>query len=100
MTRFRFKRGTNEGTNQFTARGPASFRIQLASRVEVVEVQNRVEDERIAADGLAAVDRVVREQHDVSLPYRHVNDDGALGDVRPAFEQSRDEQRVLCVEAE
>ena len=47
---------------------------------------------------LAAVDRVVGEEHDVSLADRHVDDDRPLRDVGAAVEQARDEQRVLRVE--
>src|SRR3954462_15056643 len=41
--------------------------IQLSPRVQLIEVQQCVEDQEIAALRLAAPDRIVREGDDVSL---------------------------------
>src|ERR1039458_8747639 len=41
------------------------FRIELSPRVQIVEMQDRVEHQEIAPDGLAAVHGIVAEEHDV-----------------------------------
>src|ERR1035438_10079928 len=51
------------------------FRIELSPGVQVVELQDRVEHQEVAPDGLAAVHGIVAEQHDVSLVHRHVHHD-------------------------
>ena len=67
------------------------FGVQFPASVEVVEVQDGVEDHEITADGLATIDRIVREEHDVTLLHRHVDDDRPLRDVGPAVQQAGDE---------
>ena len=66
----------------------ALFWIELPPRVEAVEVQDRVEHHDVAADGLAAIDRVVGEEHDVALPHRDIHDHRPLRDVGAAIEQT------------
>jgi hypothetical protein len=46
----------------------SAFSISSTPRVQAVEVKDRVEHERIAADRSAAVHRIEREQHDMPLP--------------------------------
>src|SRR3981081_4525583 len=76
-----------------------SARIQLPARIEVVEVEQRVENEEIAADRLAAVHRIVGEQNHVSLAHRRVDHHWPLRDVGP-IEQSGHEQIALIAESE
>src|SRR5208283_2684674 len=71
------------------------FRIELSPGIQVVEMQDRVEDEEVAPDRLAAVHGVVREEHHVSLLHRRVHDDRTLRDVGAAVEQARGEQVAL-----
>jgi hypothetical protein len=63
------------------------FGVQFPSGVEVVEVQDRVEYHEITTDGLTPIDRVVREQHDVSFPHRHIDHDRPLRDIGAAIEK-------------
>src|ERR1051326_9470121 len=60
---------------------PGLPRVELSSGVEVIEVQQRVEHQEVAAFGLAAPDRVVREDDDVPLLERDVDDGGVLRDL-------------------
>ena len=45
----------------------------------MIVVQDRVEHESVAADGFAAIDRIVREQQNVAFPEVGVNNDGPFG---------------------
>ena len=81
-----FRGGGNMGSVELISRARL-FGVQFPASVEVVEVQDGVEDHEIAADGLATIDRVVREEHDMSLSDRDVNDHGALRDVGAAIEK-------------
>ncbi len=65
---------------------------ELSSCIQTVEVENRVENQGIAAHRLAAVHRIIGEQNDVSGANRHVNHGRMLGDFLAAFPQPRDEQ--------
>src|SRR5439155_21975708 len=67
-------------------------RIELPSRVQLIEIQQRVEHEEIAAFGLTAPDRVVRERYDVPFVERHVDDGGVLRDLVAVFDEAGDEQ--------
>ena len=40
--------------------------VEFAAGVQVIEVQYRVQYQRIAASGFAAIDRIVREQNHVA----------------------------------
>jgi len=62
------------------------LRVELSAGVEVIEVQDRVEDKRIGSNRLAAVYRIVREQHHVPLLHRHIDHDRSLRDVAPSIE--------------
>src|SRR5437763_8746971 len=76
------------------------FRVEFPSGVQIIEVQYRVEDHEVAADRLAAVDRVVGKQHDVAFLDRHVDYSDTLRDLAAAIEQTGDEQFVLIAEAQ
>src|ERR1019366_1797464 len=76
------------------------FRIELSPCVQVVEVQDRVEHQEVAPDGLAAVHGVVAEEHDVPLFHRHVHHHGTLRDVRTDVEQAGHEEIPLVAEAQ
>ena len=58
---------------------------------EVLEVEDGVEDQRVAADGFAAVDGVVAEEQHVALAEVCIDDDGVFGDGI-AFVQQAGEQ--------
>ena len=67
--------------------------IQLPPRVQMVEIQDRVEHQEVAALRLAAPDRVVREQHHVALVERRRRSTaGVLRDLAAAIEQARHQQ--------
>src|SRR5262249_60767019 len=68
--------------------GPSGLpRVQLPSRVEVIEVHQRVEDQKVAALRLTAPDRVVRERDHVALVERDVDDGGMLRDLGTVFDE-------------
>ena len=52
----------------------------------------------VTADRATAPERVVREEHDVSLLDRHVDDDRPLRDVAAALQQARHQQLILIGE--
>src|SRR4051812_36374851 len=68
------------------------FLVELAARVEAVEVEYGVEDEEVAPVRLAAPDRIYREEQDVTAARRHVNDRRVLRYLAAVVEQARDEQ--------
>jgi carboxypeptidase Q len=77
----------------------ASLRVELSSCVEMIEIQDRVEHERVGAKRLAAVDRVVGEKYDVTFLQWYVDNNRSLRDFAAAIEQARDEQTTLIGEA-
>src|SRR5512146_2361821 len=74
--------------------------IQLPAGVQVIEVEQRVQHERVAPDGFATIDRVVAEEHDVSLVHRHVHHHRMLRNTLATIQQPRHEQIVRTAEAE
>ena len=87
----------------FESGGTAAWSVVLpeepGSGRQAVEAENRVPDQRMAADRLAAPDRVDREEQDVPLAERRVDDRGALGELAAVVEQARDQQLVGVAEA-
>ena len=79
--------------------GPGLSRIQLSAYVEVIEVEERIEDQEIAPDGLATIHRVVGKQYDVSLAERGVDDSRTLRHI-VAVEKARSKQVALVAEPE
>ena len=65
----------------------------------MIEIQERVEHERVGTKCLAAIDRVVGEKYDVTFLHRHVDNNRSLRDFAAAIEQARDEQAALIGEA-
>lgn len=61
---------------------------QLSSRIQLIKVQNRVENQEVAALGFGAPERVVGKEHNVALANRNVNYGGVLGDFVAGFEQA------------
>src|SRR4051794_16453656 len=84
--------------------GPSDLRdlsrIQFPARIQMIEVQQRVEDQEIAALGLAAPDRVVREGDDVPLLEWYVDNGRVLRDLGAVFNQARHEQVAVVRVAE
>ncbi len=70
----------------------ALFRGQLAAGVEIVPVQDRVEDEEVAALRLPAPERIRREQQHVTIAGRHIDDCRSLRDLIATVQQSRNKQ--------
>src|SRR5439155_14338433 len=69
-----------------------SLRIQLPSSAELVEIQNRVVNQEVAAERLASPDWIVREEDDVSLVERRVDDGRMLRDLAAVLDETRHEQ--------
>src|SRR6185437_1637492 len=78
----------------------ALLRVELPAGVEVIEVEQCVEDERIGANRLTPVDRIVREQHHVSFLHRHVDHDWPLRNIAPAVEQAGNQKVALIRESQ
>jgi hypothetical protein len=76
-----------------------SASVQLPPCVEMIEVEQGVEDEEIAADGFPPLNRIVGKKNHVSLPQRRIDYHRALGDVA-AIEETRREQIALIAEPE
>ena len=55
--------------------------IELSPRVEMIEVEQRVEHEKITSDSFATVHGIVGEQNHVPFCQRYVNDRRSLRDV-------------------
>src|SRR5204862_1137275 len=68
------------------------LRVHLPSRVELVEIQERVEDEEIAAFCLTAPDGVVRKRDHMTSFERHIDDCRVLRDLAAVLDQPRHEQ--------
>jgi hypothetical protein len=62
------------------------FLSQLATGVEVIEIQDGVEHERVCAAGFAAIHRIDGKEHDVTVAGGHVHYGGMLGDFVAAFD--------------
>lgn len=77
----------------------ASSRVQFSTDIEVVEVEKRIEDQEIAADGLTTPHRIVGEEYDVTPAQRDIDNYRPLRDVA-AIEQSRRQQLTLVGEAQ
>src|SRR5215471_195793 len=60
--------------------------VQLSPGAEVVEIQNRVEYQRITARCLAAPKRIHREKHHVTLIERGIDHRRVLGDFVTAVQ--------------
>src|SRR3954469_7797085 len=76
-----------------------STRVEFSARVEVVEVQERIEHERIAADRLAAIHWIVAEQHYVALAHRRVHHHRPPRYIVPV-QKSRRKQLALITESQ
>ena len=61
---------------------------QLSPHIQVVEIQNRIEYERVTAHCLAAINRINREHYNVSFIQRYVNHCWMLGDLVASFHQA------------
>lgn len=56
------------------------FLLGWGSSLQLIVVENRIENQGVVADGLAAVDRVVAEEQHAALAEMRVDYDGVLGD--------------------
>src|SRR5208282_860403 len=68
------------------------FLGELAAGVEIVEIQDGVEHERVCAARLAAVDRVDGEEDDMAVPGGNIDYGSVLRDFVAAFDKTGDEQ--------
>src|SRR5262249_18334195 len=66
--------------------------IELSADIQAVKLQDRVQDETVAAPGLGPPDRVVREEHHVALLDRHVHHGRMLRDLLAVVDEARDEK--------
>ena len=72
--------------------------VQLSSRIQVIEIQNRVEDKKITALCFSAPERVIGKQHNMPLIKRHINDRCMLSNLIARLQQSfmPDGPRSVC----
>jgi hypothetical protein len=56
-----------------------SHRLRLRLMSQVIEVQDRVEHQRITSHRLSAIDRIVGKQQNIAFAQMRVHDDGMLG---------------------
>ncbi len=54
--------------------------LHLSARIQVIEIENRVENEKVAARSLSAPEWVVREEHDVAALEWRIDHSGVLSD--------------------
>src|SRR5947209_3460175 len=66
--------------------------LRLSSGVQVIEIQDRVEDQEVAARSLAPPEGIWREEHDVPFIEWGVDHGGVLRDVVAPVEQSGNQQ--------
>src|SRR5262245_61230203 len=65
---------------------------QFPPRIQLIEIENRIEDQGVTALRLGAPEGIDREEHDVTLFVWDVNHCGVLRDLVTGFEQPRDQQ--------
>src|SRR4051812_30724098 len=70
----------------------------LPTRIQIIKVHDRIENERIRSHRRPAIQRIVREQHDVTALEWRVDDYWPLRDVAAAIQQSGHEQFTLIRE--
>src|SRR5690348_14531321 len=73
--------------------------VELSTRVEMVVVEQRVEDQEITADRGSAINRIIRVQHDVSFPKRDIDDNRSPRYVA-SIQQPGGEQLALVSKAQ
>jgi hypothetical protein len=61
--------------------------LNLPPRIQVIEIQNRIQHERIRPAGLASINRIDGEQDDVPISGRHVHHRGMLRDLIAGLHQ-------------
>ena len=71
---------------------PNSFVVELAAGSERIEIHDRIEDEKIAAFGLAAPDRIIRKNKHVASIQRGVHNRCMLRDFVAVFDQPGHQQ--------
>ena len=69
--------------------------VDFPARIQIVEVQDRVEHHEVGPNRLTAPHRVVGEQYDVTALERYIHDHRALRDVPPPF-NSPDTSKSRC----
>src|SRR5712664_274544 len=65
---------------------------ELAPGVESVEIENRIQYQRVRPARFASIHRIDRKQHHVALARGHVQNCGMLCDLIAAFDQAGDQQ--------
>src|SRR5215510_973349 len=64
---------------------------QFPPRIQLIEIQDRIEDQGVTALRLGAPEGIDREEQDVTLFVWDVNHCGVLRDLVTGFEQPRDQ---------
>src|SRR4030095_10378748 len=65
---------------------------QLPLCIQLIEIENRIEDQGVTALRFGAPEGIDREEQDVTLFVGDVNHRGVLRDLVTGFEQPRDQQ--------
>ena len=89
--------GQNVRSKRLLLDGSAS--IEFPSRIEMVEIEERVEDEEVAADRRTPPHGIVGKENDVSFPQRHVHDNRTLRYII-SVEKARREKIALIAETQ
>src|SRR5215218_4060357 len=92
--------GSAARTTNARAASIALPQIELPSRVQAVVIEDRVQHQPVAALGLAAPDRVVREEDHVAFLDRDIHDHRTLRDLGTGIEETGDQQVARVAVAE
>src|SRR2546425_9716559 len=65
--------------------------VELSARIQIIEVENRIEDQRITSRSLSAPERIQREQDDMTALERRINYRRLLRNLFAAADQSRNQ---------
>src|SRR6266700_3027826 len=71
------------------------FVCELSSYVQAVKVENGIENQRVTAQCLRAINWIGGEQDHVAGIHRHVDHSRMLGNLRAAFYKSGDQQLLV-----
>src|SRR2546430_2924559 len=66
--------------------------VELPARIQIIEVENRIEDQRITSRRLSSPERIQREQDDVTALERRIDYRRMLRNLVAAVEQSRNQE--------
>src|ERR1700730_6084053 len=69
--------------------------LQLPPRIQTIEIQNRIQHQRIRPPRLPAINRIDREQNHVSVTRGHIRNRRVLRDLFATVHQSRNQQLLV-----